>query len=266
MTDQRRSFSVGVVTGAASGMGRACVARLTAVADVVLAVDVSPIELPGAEAIVCDVRDEAAVQELARRVGEIGSFRFLVHAAGVSPSMADVRTVVDVNLVGTARLLDAFEPLVTSGSVAVPFSSSAGYLQEFLTPEQLVLAGEARAPDLLDRVQAMIDDSGFAYLFSKVGVQHEARRAAVRWAGRGGRVVSVSPGNIDTPMGRLELEHQPLMREAQASHPMGRLGTPDEVAAVVAFLVGDDASFLSGVDVLVDGAERAQQLSAANPR
>lgn len=260
MTEARSQFSVGVVTGAGSGMGRACAGRLTHAVDVLLAVDLTPPDVPGAEAVACDVRDPAAVEALVHEVAARGSLGFLVHAAGLSPSMADARTIVDVNLGGTVRLLDAFEALATAGSVAVPFASSAGYLGELLTPQQLALLDDVRAPDFLDRAESAIGDSGFAYLFSKVGVQLEARRAAVRWAGRGGRVVSVSPGNMDTPMGRLELEHQPLMRDAQASHPMGRLGHPDEVAAVVAFLVSDDASFVNGVDVLVDGAERAQQV------
>lgn len=246
-------------------MGRASLLRLQRAADVVLAVDRAAVEVPGAQSLICDVSEPDAVEALVTKVAELGSFRFLVHAAGLSPSMADVRTVVDVNLVATARLLDAFDSLVTAGSVAVPFSSSAGYLSEMLTPDQVQLVDEPRAPDFLERVDASISDSGFAYLFSKVGVQHEARRAALRWAARGGRVVSVSPGNIDTPMGRLELDHQPLMRKAQASHPMGRLGDPDEVAAVVEFLVSDAASFLNGVDILVDGAERAQRLAASTP-
>jgi NAD(P)-dependent dehydrogenase (short-subunit alcohol dehydrogenase family) len=180
--------------------------------------------------------------------------------------MADPRTIVDVNLVGTARLLDAFEPLVTTGSVAVPFASSAGYLDVMLDAAQLELLHRTREPDVLDRVAEAITDSGIAYLYSKVGVQLEARMAAARWAPLGGRVVSLSPGNIDTPMGRLELDHQPLMREAQAAHPLGRLGDPREIAAVVAFIVSDDASFLNGIDVLVDGAERAKALGDALSR
>jgi NAD(P)-dependent dehydrogenase (short-subunit alcohol dehydrogenase family) len=259
-------MTVGVVTGAASGMGRACVDRLLDTVDVLLAVDVASVEIPGTEPVTCDVRDDVAVRALVDRVREQGPFRFLVHAAGLSPTMADPRTIVDVNLVGTARLLDAFEPLVTAGSVAVPFASSAGYLDVMLDAAQLELLHRTREPDVLDRVADAITDSGIAYLYSKVGVQLEARMAAARWAPLGGRVVSLSPGNIDTPMGRLELDHQPLMREAQAAHPLGRLGDPREIAAVVAFVVSDDASFLSGIDVLVDGAERANALGDAVSR
>jgi NAD(P)-dependent dehydrogenase (short-subunit alcohol dehydrogenase family) len=247
-------------------MGRACVDRLLGTVDVLLAVDVATIDIAGTEPVTCDVRDDVAVRGLVDRVCDQGSFRFLVHAAGLSPTMADPRTIVDVNLVGTARLLDAFEPLVTTGSVAVPFASSAGYLDVMLDAAQLELLHRTREPDVLDRVAEAITDSGIAYLYSKVGVQLEARMAAARWAPLGGRVVSLSPGNIDTPMGRLELDHQPLMREAQAAHPLGRLGDPREIAAVVAFIVSDDASFLNGIDVLVDGAERAKALGDALSR
>ena len=64
---------------------------------------------------------------------------------------------------------------------------------------------------------------------------------------------SVAPGLIDTPMGRMELEEQPMMRQMLERTPLRRLGDPKEVAAAVRYLVSDDASFVSGIDLLVDG-------------
>ena len=212
-------MTVGVVTGAASGRSTRCVDRLLGTVDQLLAVDVVTVDIPGTQSLQCDVRDDDAIGALVERVRTLGPFRFLVHAAGLSPTMADARTIVDVNLVGTARILDAFEPLVTVGSVAVPFASSAGYLQEMLSAEQLDLLARTREPSFPDEAASLISDSGIAYLYSKVGVQLEARMAAARWAPLGGRVVSLSPGNIDTPMGRLELEHQPLMRRSAGGPP-----------------------------------------------
>jgi NAD(P)-dependent dehydrogenase (short-subunit alcohol dehydrogenase family) len=248
-------MTVGVVTGAGSGMGRACADRLRGTVDHLVAVDVRPPGVEGAVEITCDITDPAGVAGIVERVRELGPFRALAHAAGLSPTMADPRRIVDVNLVGTARLLDAFAPLVMTGSAAVCFASSAGYLPlELLGPELSQLVAEPRAAGFLDRAAALLPDSGMAYAWSKKGVQLEAAKAAVKWGPRGGRVVSLSPGLIDTPMGRQEFENQPMMKPMLDNTPLGRFGTAEEIAAVVDFLLSDDASFVSGIDVLVDGA------------
>src|SRR3954453_4716934 len=109
-------MTVGVVTGAASGMGRACIERLQGTVDDLVAVDLREPDLAGTIGVGCDVSDPDAVRALAARVAELGPFRSLVHAAGLSPIMADSGRIVDVNLVGTASMLDAFEPLVIERS------------------------------------------------------------------------------------------------------------------------------------------------------
>ncbi len=257
-------MTVGVVTGAASGMGRACVDRLRGTVDHLVAVDLRAPDLDGTVGVACDVSDPDAVRALAARVAELGPFRSLVHAAGLSPTMAEPARIVDVNLVGTASMLDAFEPLVTEGSAAVCFASSAGDLPlELLGPELAALVHDPRADGFVARAAALLPDSGMAYAWSKVGVRLEAAKAAVRWGPLGGRVVSVSPGLIDTPMGRQEFEQQPVMQQILDDTPIHRLGTADEIAAVCAFLVSDDASFVSGIDVLVDGASGAASRTAS---
>jgi NAD(P)-dependent dehydrogenase (short-subunit alcohol dehydrogenase family) len=248
-------MTVAVVTGAASGMGRACIDALQGVADVLVAVDLHAPTIDGTVGLACDVADPAAVAGLAAHAAELGPFRALAHAAGISPTMADARRVFEVDLLGTQRLLDAFEPLVTPGSAAVCFSSSAAYqLAPFVDADKEALLRDPTAPDFVDRaVAAAAGDSGFAYALAKTGVIRAVGRAAVSWGARGGRVNSVAPGLIDTPMGRKELEQQPVMREMLDRTPLGRLGEAAEVAAVVAYLLSDAATFVTGIDVLVDG-------------
>jgi len=260
-------MTVTVITGAASGMGRLCVERLRGTADELVAVDLETPQIEGTRGIGCDISDPSAVTDLVDTVREIGPFRALAHAAGVSPTMADARRVLEIDLVGTALLLDGFEELVEPGSAAVCFSSSAAYqiALQGIDAELQAFISEPRAPGFLDAAAERLGDSGIAYAWAKRGVIAAAARAAVVWGRRGGRVNSLAPGLIDTPMGRQEMAEQPIMQFMLEKTPLERLGESDEVAAVVAFLLSADASFISGIDVLVDGG-MLQGLVEAIPR
>jgi NAD(P)-dependent dehydrogenase (short-subunit alcohol dehydrogenase family) len=236
-------------------MGRACVDRLRAEATHLVAVDLDAPDIPGTVGVACDVSDPAAIARLVDEVRGLGLFRALVHAAGISPTMADPRRVFEVDLVGTQYLLDAFAPLTVAGAAAVCFASSAAHQIGVLAPDPGLdaLVEDPLADGFADRAAARVPDPGLAYAWAKRGVIRAVARSAVMWGARGGRVNSLSPGMIDTPMNAQEFEQQPMMQVMLDHTPLRRLGRADELAAVAAFLVSDAASFVSGVDLLVDG-------------
>lgn len=254
-----------VVTGA-GGMGEAVARRLGPGRHVVLA-DASETHLHEVaerlsacghriQPLRVDVSSAAEVATLAGTAARLGAIRAVVHTAGVSPVQATPEQIVAVDVVGTALVLDAFEPLVEPGTVAVCIASMAGTMAT-LDPQVLARlattpTGELAGLEVLDPAKL---DSGSAYGIAKRANQVRVEAASVLWGRRGGRVLSLSPGIIATPMGRAELAGPfgDVMRTMLEQSGAGRVGTADDVAAVVEFLVSPAASFLTGSDVLVDG-------------
>lgn len=254
-----------VVTGT-GGMGRAVARRLGAGRALVLA-DASERQLEGAtdslradgldvHPVSVDVASEPEVAALATFASDLGPICSLVHTAGVSPVQATPQQIVDVDVIGTARILDAFEPLAEPGTVAVCIASMAGTMTT-LPPDTLAQLAvtptdQLRALPLLDPSEM---NSGVAYGLAKRANQVRVQAASVAWGRRGGRVVSVSPGVIHTPMGRAELAGPfgEAMRDMIERSGSRRVGTPDDIAAAVEFLCSPSASFITGTDLLVDG-------------
>jgi NAD(P)-dependent dehydrogenase (short-subunit alcohol dehydrogenase family) len=225
-----------VVIGGASGIGLAVATLLpgeTLVAD------------RAGGTVHCDLTDPASLVRLAGMVDHLDA---LVVTAGVSPAMADAHTIFDVDLAGMARVLQAFDGHVIAGSVAVCVASMAGHLGAW--PAETL----ERLDDPLSTPEAgLTDDPGTAYVLAKLGVIRLVRRTAPEWGRRGARIVSVSPGVVETPMGRLELSSTEGTSEISSGCALGRTGRAEEVAAVIGFLCSEQASYLTGTDVLVDG-------------
>ncbi|EME23459.1 SDR family oxidoreductase [Rhodococcus triatomae] len=262
--------TVGVVTGAGRGMGLECARRVGTMVDTLLLVDLdgqaaqlaaeelSASEGATVEPFHLDVTDRAGLARLADRVAGLGDLRAVAHVAGISPTMADWRRIVEVDLVGTALLAEALRPLATAGTAFVYFSSMAPTIAGVVAEPALDAAlDEPLHPDLLDRIHTVLgaqaEHPGAAYVWAKYGVRRFAQREAIRLGPVGARACSVSPGIIDTPQGRQESEHNPSMEAMVRRTPLGRAGRAAEVAAAVAFALSDEASFLNGVDLLVDG-------------
>jgi NAD(P)-dependent dehydrogenase (short-subunit alcohol dehydrogenase family) len=252
-------------------MGEACARRLADTVDVLLLVDrdeqgaaavAEDLNDAGsratAEAFGLDVTDREGLARLADRVAQAGTLRAVAHAAGISPTMADWRRVFEVDLIGTALLAEALRPLATEGTAHVYFSSMSPLLAG-VDPEPAVgaILDDPLREDFLDRIREAvgpdIEQSTLAYPWAKYGVARFARKEAVRLGPVGARVCSLAPGIIDTPQGRQEAAKQASMQRLIAATPLGRTGRSEEVAAVVAFMLSDEASFLNGIDILVDG-------------
>ncbi|WP_327316575.1 SDR family oxidoreductase [Streptomyces sp. NBC_01235] len=263
--------TVGIVTGAGRGMGEACARRLADTVDVLLLVDRDEAGVTAvaddlnastaravAQPFALDVTDRDGLAGLAARVAELGTLRAVAHAAGISPTMADWRRIFEVDLIGTALLAEALRPLATAGTAHVYFSSMSPLLAGVAPgPAVAEILDDPLQEDFLDKIREAvgpgIEESTLAYPWAKHGVARFARKEAVRLGPVGGRVCSLAPGIIDTPQGRQEAARHASMQKLVDATPLGRTGTSEEVASVVAFILSDEASFLNGIDVLVDG-------------
>lgn len=262
---------VNVVLGAGS-IGQAIARRVSAGRRVLLA-DLRPENVEAAAKLfddagfdvstaIVDVSSRASVDALVSAATALGSVVGVIHAAGVSPSQASPATILKVDLYGTALVLEAFGNVIARGGSGVVIASQSGHRLAALTPAENLALATTPTDALLDLPMLQPDqvtDSLRAYQLSKRGNSLRVMAEAVRWGRRGARVNTISPGIIVTPLARDELngprgEGYRRMIEASA---VGRAGTPDEVAAVGALLMGAEGGFITGSDVLMDGGVTA---------
>jgi NAD(P)-dependent dehydrogenase (short-subunit alcohol dehydrogenase family) len=209
-----------------------------------------------------DVASRKSVDELVEKAVSIGKISGLIHAAGVSPSQASVKTILEVDLLGTASVLEAFGTVVEKGCSGVIISSQSGHRLPALSIEEDRLLALTPSEELLElsllKVEN-INDSLHAYQLSKRANSLRVRAEAVRWGKRGARINAISPGIIITPLANDELagSRGDLYRKMIQTSPVGRAGTPDEVGSVASFLMGQDGTFITGSDVLMDGGVTA---------
>jgi meso-butanediol dehydrogenase/(S,S)-butanediol dehydrogenase/diacetyl reductase len=237
-----------LVTGGASGIGRATAIRLASEGAAVVAVDVDGTllatlaEEAGAlegsvSSLLGDVGSEAGVQAMvAESLTRLGGLDVVVNAAGVlsfththEQTLDDWTRLVTVNLTGTFLVCreSLTHLLATRGNIVNLASTSAHKGQPWAS----------------------------AYAATKGGVLAFTKSLAVEYASAGLRVNTISPGAIDTPItAAFHLPEGADIKLIQRVTPIGSFGTPEGIAAAIAFVASDEASHMNGADVLVDGA------------
>ncbi|MCT7657735.1 SDR family oxidoreductase [Mycobacterium deserti] len=255
-----------IITGGAGGMGSATAQvvgtshavvlcdvrqdRLDAVACALKGIDVT--------AVNCDVTDRAAVDGLFATASGIGRIAAVIHTAGVSPTMGAADYVMRTNAVGTLNVNEAFHRTAGDGAAIVNVASMAAHmLPDEMVPDQhfpLAFTDEDAFMAAMLAACAVVPEefrSGIAYAVSKSFVKWYSTSQSERFGRNGLRIVSVSPGSIETEMGRLEADAGAGAMVADAAVP--RWGKPEEMADLLAFCASSRAGYLTGTDILSDG-------------
>ena len=245
----RLEGKVAIVTGAGSGIGRATAVALAREGAAVMCADLNlggaletagTIEAAGGQAVAreLNVRAEGSVRDaLEATAAELGALHILVNNAGIGGRDHTWDDLIEVNLNGVYYGLKHGAPLIEAfgGGSIVSLSSILG------------LIGIPGA-----------NDDGTGYTASKHGVVGLTRAYALQYAPRGVRVNCVNPGFVETPLTAPLWDDPDRLENTTARHPIGRLGQPEEIANAILFLVSEDASFITGVALPVDGGYTAQ--------
>jgi NAD(P)-dependent dehydrogenase (short-subunit alcohol dehydrogenase family) len=212
---------------------------------------------------IVDVSSRTSVEALVNTATCIGAVTGVIHAAGVSPSQAPPETILLVDLYGTALVLEAFGNVIAPGGSAVVIASQSGHRLPALTAEQDKALAVTPVEELLGLEMLQpekVTDPLNAYQISKRANSLRVMAEAIRWGKRGARVNTISPGIIFTPLAKEELSgpRGEGYRRMIDSCAAKRGGTPDEVGAVGALLMGPEGTFITGSDILMDGGVTAQ--------
>ncbi len=233
---------IALITGAAGDIGAAIVRRFVAAGARVAAVDVKPVRSREVLALSCDLADAAAVKQTVDEVARhYGALHVLVNNAAADTARAPVADV-------------ALEDWQRHFAVNV---TGAFLMAKYSIPHMRV-AGGGVVVNIASQLGSVTSKHGAAYSASKAAVISLTRSIAVDHAADGIRAVSLSPGAIMTSRLTTRFGGEEATNKALAGlHPIGRLGTPEEVAEAALFLVSGKASFFTGSDVVMDGGYTA---------
>jgi NAD(P)-dependent dehydrogenase (short-subunit alcohol dehydrogenase family) len=244
------------VTGAASGIGAATRARLEAAGVRVIGVDLDRTEVA---ADLSSAGGRATAIDGVARLAD-GRLDGVVACAGLGPQVEPRASIASVNYFGAVATLDGLRPLLAAGRhpAAVAISSNSATISPAADGP---IAAACLAGDERDACRLAADLPGpTVYAAAKLALARWVRRTAVgaEWAGRGIRLNAVAPGATLTPLLQAGLDDERLGDAIRALPiPLGGLGRPEQIAAAVCFLLGEDAAFCCGSILFVDGGSDA---------
>ena len=214
------------------------------------------------EPFVMDMSVRTSIQAMVQKAAEYGEVKALICGAGVSPSQAPIEVILQVDLYGTAVLMEEVGKVIAPGGTGVIISSQSGHRMPALTPEQDRALAMTPTEELLklDFLQPeKIKDTLHAYQLAKRCNEKRTMYEAVRWGERGARINDIAPGIIVTPLAMDEFNgpRGDFYKNMFAKCPAGRPGTADEVADVAELLMSERAQFITGSTFLVDGGATA---------
>lgn len=261
MTASTLKGRLAVVTGATGGMGSAVAGLFADQGAQLLLCDLNQERLEQtaaalkerAQSVELLAHDVAAADFPARLTAAIGEREIgaVVHTAGLSPTMADAARILAVNYDASERLVEAVRPRMAAGSCAVLISSCSAHM---IVSAEIDAALKALKPGEGSAAIAHIATTPqSAYPISKRAVIQLVARQAAAFGERQARIASISPGLIDTSMGKAEQAASPQMDEMLARTPLARFGHAKEIASAAVFLCSPAASFITGCDLRVDG-------------
>jgi NAD(P)-dependent dehydrogenase (short-subunit alcohol dehydrogenase family) len=239
-----------LVTGAASGLGAAVTARLRGAGHRVVTVDLRDCDV-NADLGTAAGRADALTAALALVDGPLAG---LVPCAGLGPQVPDHALIASVNFFGAVAFLDGCLDALAAGApaAAVAISSNSTTLDPTVSPD-LVDAFLARDEDRAREIASGLAGNT-VYASSKVAIARDVRRRVIDWGARRVRINAVAPGPFQSPLLQQGIDDPvfgPLITALEV--PSGAIGTPDEVAAAITFLLGPDASYVHGSILFVDG-------------
>ncbi|MGJ4951615.1 SDR family oxidoreductase [Bradyrhizobium sp. HKCCYLS20291] len=222
------------------------------------------------EARKVDVASRQSVRALAEFAATLGNVQQVVNTAGLSPNMATPDRVLAVDLYGSAVVFEEFRRVIARGGAGLVISSMAGHMIPPLSDEQNRALAFTPADELLELPflkGAAVPDSALAYALAKRANHLRVQAEAIAWGDKGARVNSISPGIIMTPLAQHELNSASGdgYRAMVAASPSKRMAPPEEIAVAASYLLGPDAGFVTGSDLLIDGGVIAAMFAGRLP-